>query len=162
MTPLYGHTSPETAYLVNDYPYGFRLRCKIRYWLEHDKKRGWRFCSQTTNPKRGDTWNKPKASTYVRFAACMCLNEEGHVTWHGVHEYSEAPYAIDFCQKFPGADLSELGAFAVAKACFCEQYASGNAYMTMNGKRLPTTEADAAKHVEEGKQWREVAKLCGI
>jgi hypothetical protein len=32
---LTDHTSPETAYLVEDYPYGFRLRCQIRYWLEY-------------------------------------------------------------------------------------------------------------------------------
>ena len=30
MTVLTGHTSPETAYVVSDYPYGFRLRCQIR------------------------------------------------------------------------------------------------------------------------------------
>ena len=28
------HISPETAYVIDDYPYGFRLRCRIRYWLE--------------------------------------------------------------------------------------------------------------------------------
>ena len=39
VTPLYGHTSPETAYLVADYPYSFKLRCRIRYWIESDPKR---------------------------------------------------------------------------------------------------------------------------
>ena len=29
-TPLYGHTSPETAYVVADYPYGYRERTTIR------------------------------------------------------------------------------------------------------------------------------------
>jgi hypothetical protein len=43
------------------------LRCKIRYWLEFHPKRGFRFVSQTTNPKRGNVWNKPKASTFMRF-----------------------------------------------------------------------------------------------
>jgi hypothetical protein len=53
------HLSPETAYLVSDYPYGFRLRCKIRYWLEHHPKRGTRFVSQTTNPNAaGEVWNR--------------------------------------------------------------------------------------------------------
>src|SRR6516165_4444148 len=64
MQILSGHISPETAYVVEDYPYGLRLRCRIRYWLEHTPKRGFRFWSQTTNPKRGNIWNKPKASTY--------------------------------------------------------------------------------------------------
>jgi hypothetical protein len=62
---LAGHTSPETAYVVEDYPYGFRLRCKIRYWIETKKGHGQRFCSQTTNPKiAGEHWNKPKCGTY--------------------------------------------------------------------------------------------------
>jgi hypothetical protein len=61
--PLHGHTSEATAYLVADYPYGFRERTQIRYWLEAKPKRGWRFVSQTLNPKT-DRWNKPKESTY--------------------------------------------------------------------------------------------------
>ena len=82
MEDLKGHTSAETAYVVDDYPYGFRLRCKIRYWLEYNPKLGFRFWSQTTNPKvAGERWNKPKASTYARGIAVMYLNEEDHVTW---------------------------------------------------------------------------------
>jgi len=81
MQVLKGHYSPETAYLVEDYPYGFTLRCKIRYWLEVNKK-GTRFWSQATNPKRGDVWNKPKASTYCLVGA-MFLDEEEHVQWIG-------------------------------------------------------------------------------
>ena len=37
---LQGHTTIDTAFVVNDYPYGFRLRCKIRYWLEYAKGKG--------------------------------------------------------------------------------------------------------------------------
>ena len=158
MMPLYGHVSPETAYVVDDYPYGFRLRCKIRYWLERHPKRGWRFCSQTTNPKRGDTWNKPKASTYVRFAACMYLNEESHVTWAGVTEYSDAPEVAEFAAKFPGADLMWLADWSTMKACYCDQYASGNVFFTINNKKCEMTAEDAAKHVEEGKLWLSIAE----
>jgi hypothetical protein len=79
---LMGHTSPETAYVVDDYPYGFRLRCSIRYWLEYKKSHGYRFVSQTSNPKKpGTVWNKPKAGTYVPFAV-MVLDTENHVTYH--------------------------------------------------------------------------------
>src|SRR6266566_9627426 len=87
MNILKGHVSPETAFVVDDYPYGFRLRCKIRYWLEYAPKRGVRFVSQTSNPKRGNVWNKPKASTYCRFGGCMVLDEQGHVKWSGLSEY---------------------------------------------------------------------------
>jgi len=84
---LQGHTTVETAYVVDDYPYGFRLRCKIRYWLEYAPKKGFRLCSQTTNPKVAyEKWNAPKKSTYSLLAV-MGLDEEGHVTWTGVSPY---------------------------------------------------------------------------
>lgn len=89
ITPLRGHVSAETAYVVNDYPYGFRLRCRIRYWLEEKKGHGTRLVSQTTNPKQGNDWtNKPKASTYSTGLAFLYLNADGHVAWvtQGVNE----------------------------------------------------------------------------
>ncbi len=59
ITLLAGHVSPETAYVVSDYPYGFRLRCQIRYWLEYSPTHGFRLVSQTTNPKRsGICWKQ--------------------------------------------------------------------------------------------------------
>jgi len=30
---LRGHINRDTAYVVNDYPYGRVLRCRIRYWI---------------------------------------------------------------------------------------------------------------------------------
>ena len=90
MQILTGHTSPETAYTVTDYPYGFRLRCRIRYWLDVHPKRGARLMSQTSNPKRpGLVWNKPKASTYALFGGCMFLDKESHVQWSGLTEYTD-------------------------------------------------------------------------
>lgn len=85
---LTGHSSPETAFVVDDYPYGFRLRCKMRYWLEFNPQRGFRLWSQSSNPKiAGLVWNKPKASTYARFGGAMYLDDKGHVTWSGLSEY---------------------------------------------------------------------------
>lgn len=78
MIKLIGHDSEENAYIVNDYPYGFRLRCKIKYWVETKKGQGQRFCSQTLNPKT-DKWNKPKKGTYHVILG-MFINEEGYVT----------------------------------------------------------------------------------
>lgn len=87
LKPLTGHVSPETAFVVDDYPYGFKLRCKIRYWLEYNPKNGFRFCSQTTNPKKSvEVWNAPKKSTYSMLGV-MGLNDEGHVTWTGCSIY---------------------------------------------------------------------------
>lgn len=90
---LSGHYSPETAYLVLDYPYGFRMRCQIRYWLEVNSK-GTRFWSQTSNPKKGDVWNKPKSSTYS-MAGAMYLDEKDHVQWDGF-----SAYYMDMCRDF--------------------------------------------------------------
>jgi hypothetical protein len=81
------HLTADSAYVVEDYPYGYRLRCRIRYWLDVHPKHGARFMSQTTNPKKGNVWNKPKASTYSRFAAAMFLDDAGHCHHAGAHEY---------------------------------------------------------------------------
>ena len=88
MQVLHGHTSPETAYVVEDYPYGFRLRCKIRYWIETRPGFGQRFMSQTTNPKRdGEVWNKPKGSTYA-VRCVLVLDDIGHVSSVGHSIYA--------------------------------------------------------------------------
>ena len=77
--PLHNHNSAETAYTVNDYPYGFTLRCKKRYWIETKKGYGQRLCTQTTNPKRPEEyWNKPKKGTYSLVLG-MYLDENNHV-----------------------------------------------------------------------------------
>lgn len=95
-TPLPGHTTQETAYLVDDYPYGFRLRCKIRYWLEFKAGHGFRLVSQTTNPKRsGEVWNKPKASTYTLMGV-MGLDDQNHVTWTGLSLYDDGARVAQF------------------------------------------------------------------
>jgi hypothetical protein len=94
---LTGHISAETAYVVDDYPYGFRLRCQNRYWLEHNPTHGVRLMSQTSNPKKpGLVWNKPKASTYARFAGAMYLDEVGHVQWSGLTEYTDGAQAASW------------------------------------------------------------------
>jgi hypothetical protein len=108
MQILSGHTSPETAYVVEDYPYGFTLRCKMRYWLEFSPKRGFRLMSQTTNPKRGNVWNKPKASTYMRFGGCMYLDDQGHVQWSGLSEYCTGAEAEAWAKTY-GAGVPEEG-----------------------------------------------------
>jgi len=104
---LKGHTSQETAYVVADYPYGFRLRCQIRYWLEFKKGKGFRFVSQTSNPKvAGLVWNKPKASTYIENAAFMYLDSKGHVEWHGLGIYADAAESNAFKAAY-GAHIND-------------------------------------------------------
>ena len=96
MTILKNHISQDTAYLVNDYPYGFRLRCQIRYWLEYHNKHGIRFVSQTSNPKKNDIWNKPKYSTYSLISGAMFLDDNNHVNFLGLSEYSDYKESLEF------------------------------------------------------------------
>ena len=131
MNLLTGHTSPETAYVVDDYPYGFRLRCKIRYWLEYSAKHGFRFVSQTTNPKRGNlVWNKPKASTYFKFGAAMFLDEDDHVQWSGLSEYSTGAEAAAWSAKYwdgvPEVGRPMLAKWVAAKVAYDTNRQSGD------------------------------------
>jgi hypothetical protein len=130
MQILKGHVSPETAYVIDDYPYGFRLRCKIRYWLEFDQRRGFRLVSQTTNPKRGHTWNKPKASTYAKFGGCMYLDDNGHVQWTALTEYCSAPEAqawqAQYGEGVPEAGRAVLAKWVAAKLAYDANRASGD------------------------------------
>jgi len=59
----------------NNYPYG-RLQCHITFQVEFKPKKGFRFVTQTTNPKTGKI-NKPKNSTYSQFMV-MHKDENEH------------------------------------------------------------------------------------
>ena len=87
---LLGHTSAETAYVVDDYPYGFRVRTKIRYWMETATKGASRnkvrLVSSTLNPNTG-RWNKPKASTYADAGWMYLDHRNGHVAWWSLSYY---------------------------------------------------------------------------
>lgn len=93
---LHGHTSPQTAYLVTDYPYG-GLRCSMRYWI-HTATTGahsgqQRLMRQSSNPRKPATvWNTPKADTY-QLMTLLYRDELGHVQRWGVSEYGVTPQA---------------------------------------------------------------------
>jgi len=77
---IIGARSPETAVVISDYPYGRRLRCVMRYWLETKTSHGTRLASQTNNPKRpGLFWNKPHAGTYTQGAVVLHTDHNAHV-----------------------------------------------------------------------------------
>lgn len=154
--PLYGHVNEATAYVVDDYPYGFRLRTKIRYWLEKNPGKGFRFVSQTMDPKaKTERWNKPKASTYMKFAGAMYLDSQNHVQWKGLSEYSDGGEVLEFVQEFPGADYSLLKPFAKAKLKFLFDMIDGKRFMTINGERVPVSEEDKGRWEDEAIQWHE-------
>jgi hypothetical protein len=158
--PLYGHTSEATAYVVDDYPYGFRERTQIRYWLEAKPKKGWRFVSQTMNPKT-NRWNKPKASTYIEWGAAMYLDDKGHVHWDGVGPYSDEHKILAFITTFPGADMRELRKVVPAKLRYLQATLSGKAVWTINGVPQPRSEADDERTRREVAVREEIGTLLG-
>jgi hypothetical protein len=155
MTPLYIHTNEATSFLVADYPYGRKVRCRIRYWLENHPKNGFRFVSQTENPKTLQ-WNAPKKSTYMLFAGAMYRDDAGHVQWAGVSEYGDSKEARSFVERFPGADLQRLRVFAAKKMVFLRGMARGDVSMTINGSNV-TTDADRERAGEEAEEWEAIA-----
>ena len=62
---------------VNNYPYGFKLKTTLFDYIEFDKKKGFRHCTQTINPKTGRL-NNPKKSTYYALLV-RYYNEDGHI-----------------------------------------------------------------------------------
>ena len=156
--PLYGHTSEATAYVVDDYPYGFRARTQIRYWLEQKPKKGWRFVSQTMNPKT-NRWNKPKASTYIEWGAAMYLDGKGHVHWDGIGPYSDDHKILTFITTFPGADMRELRKVVPVKIRYLKGRISGEIVMTINGVKQPMSEVDIERTSSELATWEDLRAL---
>jgi hypothetical protein len=94
-----GHESAETAYLVDDYPYGYTQRTQIRYWREFRPKYGYRFVSQTLNPKTG-RWNKPKAGTYSELMVMVRNPENGHIRSSCVGYHDKAEWLDEFERRY--------------------------------------------------------------
>ena len=158
MTPLTGHTSQETAYLVNDYPYG-GLRCRIRFWLEQHPKRGFRFVSQTENPKTG-RWNNPKQGTYSLMAASLYLDENNHVQYKTLTEYSGADETLAFLKDFPEASISlNLKIMTATRVKMTERTISGEHNFTIGGVAQKPSEEDIRKANEELPKWKECVEL---
>ena len=156
---LQGHMSEGTAYMVSDYPYGRRERCRIRYWIEKKAGKGFRFCSQ--HP-RTLVWNAPKRSTYAEIAGEMITDERGHVDWIGVTVYSEPSAAMALLDRAPGADVSILKDWTARKVAFYAALVDGRYVMTINGAPVERREADIARDAETLEGWRAVATRLGL
>lgn len=61
-------TNPRHLAEFDDWPSG-RDRVKCKFYIEHDAKRGWRVCRQTTD-KHGK-WCKPKTKTFSGMACIV-------------------------------------------------------------------------------------------
>ncbi len=85
--PVLGHSSFETAFIIDNYPWGFKLRTKMYVWIETTPKKGDRIVRQTINPKTGSLC-APKASTYNAIGY-LFLDEKGHIKWTAVHQFDQ-------------------------------------------------------------------------
>lgn len=151
------HTSPETALVVNDYPYGFKLRCNIRYWIEDGGKKGFRFVSQTSNPKKDNlVWNKEKKGNYAKLAMCLFLDAEGHVSHTALSEYDGAERVLSFLNEH-GKDahfVSDFATFLSLKERFSTKLANDEAFFTVNGVRQEKTAEEKERHAKDAALWK--------
>lgn len=149
--PLYGHTSAETSYLIESYPYGRVLRCKMKCWVEFDPKKGYRFVSQTSDPKVSiERWNKEKKGTYALLAMNLFLDEEGHVQHTALSEYSSATEILAFLKNFPETPVSEkLKVFVIGRLILAKRTNRGEANISIGGKPCLPSELDVAESLSE-------------
>jgi hypothetical protein len=95
--------------------------------------------SQTTNPKRGDIWNKPKASTYSRFGAALFIDQHGHVQHSGLHEYMSAEqvqeWIVAFIAGVPASHERLALAWLASKNAYAASMAEGNDWNSDTAKR---------------------------
>jgi len=96
------YESEEDSYLVEDYPWGFRLRTSRRVWVESKKGLGMRFVAQTMNPKTGK-WCKPKKSTYSPVIGMM-FDENGYMKFQTLSSggWSKEEQIVQFEKSYEG------------------------------------------------------------
>lgn len=150
--PLYNHVSEETAYVVNDYPYSFTLRCTMKFWIESHPKKGFRLVRQSQNPKN-DRWNKPHKSTYSLLAGNLYLDEENHVHWAGLTEYSDVGAVKSFIESFPEADLSRVKDWIPQKILYLKGLISGRIGWIVNGTHHSMKESEKERYQDELAGW---------
>jgi hypothetical protein len=161
ITPLYGHTDEATAYVVEDYPYGFRVRTQIRYWIEYAPNRGFRFVSQTLNP-RFQRWNTPNKSTYAELAGQLYLDRDQHVQFARLTEYSNGRQVKDFLRDFPQTDKTVVRPFVLLKIQWLRRRIAGlqqgRSGMTIGGQPVPVLAGDVEAAQQDLVDWQEAAR----
>ncbi|MCQ3977570.1 MAG: hypothetical protein DPW09_29425, partial [Anaerolineae bacterium] len=86
--PLLGCVDAETAFVQTDYPYGRRLRCQRRVWVETKPRHGMRLVTQTSNPRRaGLVWNAPHPETYQDLIA-LWVDDKGFIQTDSLNNLS--------------------------------------------------------------------------
>lgn len=158
-THLPNHTSFETAYVVDNYPYGGH-RTKMAFWLEYNPRKngGYRLVSCSLNPKTG-RWNAPKPSTYCPIAA-MYLDEKGHVQWEGLQVTSSPEKMTAFLNDFPGQCTSVVQLAAKVAMTYYKKTAEGGNVWIVNGVRQGYSEEEIKEAARKSEAYSQVMNLA--
>ena len=158
-THLPNHTSFETAYVVDNYPYGGH-RTKMAFWLEYNPRKngGYRLVSCSLNPKTG-RWNAPKPSTYCPIAA-MYLDEKGHVQWVGLEVTSSPEKMTAFLNDFPGQCTSVVQLAAKVAMTYYKKTAEGGNVWVVNGVRQGYSEEEIKEAARKSEAYSQVMNLA--
>ena len=84
-TYIYNAKCFDTAQEVDNYPWGYTLKTKRRYWVE-TTKHGDRLVYCTLNPKN-NRWCKPKKNTYSGVLV-LYRDENDYVQSYGIGKYN--------------------------------------------------------------------------
>lgn len=114
MNYIYNKDSFENSVEVDNYPWGFRLKTKKRYWVETNK-RGSRFMSCTLNPKT-NKWCKPKASIYEPVMVMTSEEKEGKtfISYIQLDTFCNEKTIVEFTKK---VDVEKLPLDAQKQIC---------------------------------------------
>jgi hypothetical protein len=144
----------ETAIEVDNYPWGYTLKTKRRYWVESNK-RGDRAVYVTMNPKTGK-WCKPKANTYTAVLAVTRDDDTGRVGFQGVSKYAAADEIAD---ALDWMDFEKLNDFQKAEICKLNAMAEVFENVTWN-IRNTTEMTEEEKANADTKQAETEALIC--
>ena len=94
---IYGATDEESAHVVEGWPWGRRMRCTKRFWIE-TRKNGDRLAAQCTQPDRetgqcSGSWCKPKKSTYTPGVIVLAVDVDGTMATETLGAYYHHPVA---------------------------------------------------------------------
>ena len=112
MTIIYNKDAADNAVTVENYPWGYKLKTKRKYWIE-TTKRGDRLCYQTLNPKTGK-WCAVKKSTYAGIKV-LYKNEDGHIKTYTLNPVWDNKEWLDKFQNL--VDVTKLTDAQRAKIC---------------------------------------------
>jgi hypothetical protein len=112
MTIIYNKDAADNAVTVENYPWGYTLKTKRKYWIE-TTKRGDRLCYQTLNPKT-DKWCAVKKSTYAGIKV-LYEDDQGHIKTYTLNPVWDSKEWLAKFQEI--VDVTKLTDAQKAKIC---------------------------------------------